>query len=127
MIGFAAQRDAALVGKGFNALTGDTVRHDSGRKRWAYGVFGSYVEVAYPATHRVNTPIYIEQKLGTLVSTAPEVEEKDKLAEFGAALFLSHIGDRRVSILGLLERFKTTKISISVFIDMLPPLRVRTY
>lgn len=38
MIGFVAQREAALAGEGFNALTGETVRHDSGMKRWARGL-----------------------------------------------------------------------------------------
>lgn len=38
MLGFAAQKDAALNGEGFDAITGRTIRHDSGLKRWARGL-----------------------------------------------------------------------------------------
>lgn len=69
----------------------------------------------------------MKQNLATLVSTTPEGEEKDKLTELGGDLFGSHIQYKRVSVLDLLERFKTNKLSVGGFIDMLPPLRVRTY
>jgi len=42
MLGFTAQRDAALPGEGFNAITGETVRHDSGMKRWIRGLKKSF-------------------------------------------------------------------------------------
>jgi len=38
MIGFRAQKDAVMDGEGFNALTGETTRHDSGIRRWVRGL-----------------------------------------------------------------------------------------
>jgi len=61
------------------------------------------------------------------VSVTPEGREREMLSELGASLFESQIREKRVSVLDLLERFKTANLSISTFIDMLPPIRVRTY
>ena len=61
------------------------------------------------------------------MSVTPEGEERNELAELGGALFESQIRYKRVSVLDLLERYRTTKLTVGAFIDMLPPLRVRTY
>lgn len=61
------------------------------------------------------------------MSVTPEGEEKDKLDELVGALFESHIRVKRVSVLDLLEKYRTTDLCVGAFIDMLPPLRVRTY
>jgi hypothetical protein len=42
MIGFTAQKDAILPGEGFNAVTGETLRHDHGIKRWSRGLRKSF-------------------------------------------------------------------------------------
>jgi cytochrome P450/NADPH-cytochrome P450 reductase len=82
----------------------------------AIEIFGSYVELAQPATKR---------NILTLAGAAQDQATKKKFQSFVAEY--SEIVAKRLSVLDLLESNPSIALSISSFLRMLPPMRVRQY
>ncbi|KAJ4303024.1 hypothetical protein N0V90_001915 [Kalmusia sp. IMI 367209] len=86
----------------------------------AADIFGSYVELAQPATKR---------NLFTLIDHTPDMATKGKLQSLASndEHYTSEIVTKRLSVLDLLESNPSIVLPISSFLSMLPPLRVRQY
>ncbi|BCS21718.1 bifunctional cytochrome P450/NADPH--P450 reductase [Aspergillus puulaauensis] len=85
----------------------------------AVDVFGSYVELAQPATKR---------NILSLIDAANEPVTKAKLDTLLAdGYYASEVLANRISVLDLLESNPDIDLAISDFLRMLPPMRVRQY
>jgi cytochrome P450/NADPH-cytochrome P450 reductase len=84
----------------------------------AIDVFGSYVELAQPASKR---------NILALVDATRDEETRQELSRLADAAFTEEITTKRVSVLDLLERFPTVQLPLGVFLKMQPPMRVRQY
>ncbi|PVH71915.1 hypothetical protein DL98DRAFT_612749 [Cadophora sp. DSE1049] len=84
----------------------------------ASDLLGSYVELTRPAT-----PGDVK-KLAELASSEPT---QSYLLDLAISLMTPEGRYSRASILDLLEKFKDINLSIGSFLEMLPPLRARTY
>ncbi|KAH9209775.1 cytochrome P450 [Leptodontidium sp. 2 PMI_412] len=84
----------------------------------ASDLLGSYVELTQPAT-----PGDVK-KLAALASS--ESTQRD-LSDLAISLMTPEGRYKRASILDLLEKFKDINLSLGSFLEMLPPLRARTY
>jgi cytochrome P450/NADPH-cytochrome P450 reductase len=82
----------------------------------AYDVLSAYVELAQPATKR---------NILTLVEAAQDQETKENLQHLATEGYTSDIGDRKVSILDLLEKYPSIDLPFGTFLSLLPPMRVR--
>ena len=85
----------------------------------AVDVFGSYVELAQPATKR---------NILTLADVAQDQATKEKFRSLAADdHYASEIVAKRLSVLDLLDSNLSIALPISSFLRMLPPMRVRQY
>ncbi|OAK94348.1 cytochrome P450 [Phaeosphaeriaceae sp. SRC1lsM3a] len=84
----------------------------------AIDVFGSYVELAQPASKR---------NILALVDATRDEETREELSRLADAAFTEEITAKRVSVLDLLERFPSVQLPLGVFLKMQPPMRVRQY
>ena len=85
----------------------------------AVDIFGSYVELAQPATKR---------NILTLADVAQDQATKEKFQSLAADdHYASEIVAKRLSVLDLLESNPSIALPISSFLRMLPPMRVRQY
>lgn len=85
----------------------------------AVDVFGSYVELAQPATKR---------NILTLAEASNDHSVKDLIRSLASdELYAAEIVAKRVSVLDLLERYPDSTLPISKFLHMLPPMRLRQY
>ena len=85
----------------------------------AVEVFGSYVELAQPATKR---------NIIALAQVSKNDATKETLNSLASdEFYAAEIVAKRVSMLDLLERHPDSTVSISQFLHMLPPIRLRQY
>ena len=112
---FHLSRDAHLTISGYNVITlPENVSIPAAE------LFGSYVELAQPATKR---------NILSLAEEAQDGATKEKLTLLATddLSYVSEIIGRRMSVLDLLEANPNVSLPISSFLKMLPPLRVRQY
>ncbi|KAH8722787.1 cytochrome P450 [Phaeosphaeriaceae sp. PMI808] len=81
-------------------------------------LFGAYVELSQPATPR---------NIRVLASITSDAQTKQTLLKLANDDFPTKVRDRRLSVLDLLSDFESVPLSVEAFIEMLPPLRPRTY
>lgn len=81
-------------------------------------LLGAYVELAQPATRR---------NLQSLLEATTDEQTKSALSKLAGDDFSSEISSKRVSVLDLLERFSSISLPLAVYLEMLPPMRVRQY
>ncbi|KAK6222971.1 bifunctional P-450:NADPH-P450 reductase [Colletotrichum tabaci] len=84
----------------------------------AFDVLGAYVELAQPATKR---------NVLSLKEATKDAETIEKLEKLAGEKYHEEITQKRMTVLGLLERFPSIELSIGAFLAMLPPMRVRQY
>ncbi|KAF2019092.1 cytochrome P450 [Aaosphaeria arxii CBS 175.79] len=84
----------------------------------ATDVFGAYIELAQPASKR---------NILALIDATSDDKEKKELTRLSDTDFTTEITEKRVSVLDLLERFRTITLPIGAFLQMQPPMRVRQY
>lgn len=82
----------------------------------AFDVLGAYVELAQPATKR---------NVLSLKEATKDAETIEKLEKLAGEKYHEEITQKRMTVLGLLERFPSIELSIGAFLAMLPPMRVR--
>lgn len=85
----------------------------------AVEVFGSYVELAQPATKR-NIFTLLENSTNDITKDLLQSLTKDET-------YAVEIVANRTSVLDLLERHPEVTLQISTFLQMLPPMRLRQY
>ncbi|KAF2179588.1 cytochrome P450 [Zopfia rhizophila CBS 207.26] len=81
-------------------------------------LFGAYVELSQPATPR---------NIRVLAATASDEQTKQALLKLANETFATEVRDKRLSVLDLLERYDSVRLPVEAFLEMLPPLRPRTY
>lgn len=82
-------------------------------------LFGSWLELSRPAGRRH------VQALAEACTCPPEKAELEKLAADG--VYEQQVLERRVSVLDLLERYRSIELPLSAFLQMLTPLSPRQY
>lgn len=63
--------------------------------------------------------------MNTLIEHATEEAVKKELARLANEAYAEEISAKRVSVLDLLERYNAIQLPISIFLSMMPPMRVR--
>ncbi|KAH6988168.1 cytochrome P450 [Ilyonectria sp. MPI-CAGE-AT-0026] len=81
-------------------------------------VLNSYVELNQPATKR---------NIQGLYELAKEDALKQKIKQFGIDGYDTEVKSKRLSVLDIVERFPDLPIPLSLFLQILPPMRVRQY
>ncbi|MFN8673903.1 MAG: cytochrome P450 [Candidatus Sericytochromatia bacterium] len=83
-----------------------------------FEILASYVELSQPATRK---------NLELLLENVEDEKEKDELYNLATDSYLENILQKRISILDLLEKYRSCKISFSLFLELLPPMKTRQY
>ncbi|KAJ0160697.1 putative bifunctional reductase [Colletotrichum tanaceti] len=109
---FRLARDACLTISGGDKRTPLPVNQTVS----AFDVLGAYVELAQPATKR--NVLFLRE-------AANDAEAIEKLEKLAGEEYHEEITQKRMTVLGLLERFPSIELSIGAFLAMLPPMRVR--
>ncbi|KAM6536066.1 hypothetical protein FALCPG4_005587 [Fusarium falciforme] len=84
----------------------------------ALDVLSSYVELSQPATKR---------NLLAIAEAAPDEETKAALTSLSEERYVEEVGNKRVSVLEILERYPSVDLPIGDFLQMLPSIRIRQY
>ncbi|WAO87403.1 Bifunctional cytochrome P450/NADPH--P450 reductase [Fusarium falciforme] len=84
----------------------------------ALDVLSSYVELSQPATKR---------NLLAIAEAAPDEETKAALTSLSEETYVEEVGNKRVSVLEILERYPSVDLPIGDFLQMLPSIRIRQY
>ncbi|KAJ4132349.1 hypothetical protein NW754_015164 [Fusarium falciforme] len=84
----------------------------------AQDVLSSYVELSQPATKR---------NLLAIAEAAPDEETKAALTSLSEETYVEEVGNKRVSVLEILERYPSVDLPIGDFLQMLPSIRIRQY
>ncbi|KAF4120958.1 cytochrome P450 / NADPH-cytochrome P450 reductase [Geosmithia morbida] len=84
----------------------------------AFDIFGSYVELAQPATKR---------NILALAASTEDEADKAMLKDLADASYEKEILEKRMSVLDLLETYPSAKLSLGSFLAMLPRMRIRQY
>jgi cytochrome P450/NADPH-cytochrome P450 reductase len=108
---FRLPGDAVLTIEGDNQASLPTRQPAS-----AWDILSAYLELSQPAT---------ERHILALAQFTTDSETKQKLDQLAGAVFHDQITKNRVSVLDLLERFDKVELPLSVFLRMLPPMRIR--
>ena len=82
-------------------------------------ILTNYVELSQPATKK--QVLYLAEQC----PCPPEKYALLKLAE--PEVYKSEVLEKRLSVLDLLERYRSCMITIGVFLEMLPPMKARQY
>ncbi|TQN65714.1 Bifunctional cytochrome P450/NADPH--P450 [Colletotrichum shisoi] len=84
----------------------------------AFDVLGADVELGQPATKR---------DVLSLKEATQDAETMETLEKLAGEKYHEEITQKRMTVLGLLERFPSIELSIGSFLAMLPPMCVRQY
>ncbi|GME52295.1 hypothetical protein Trco_000025 [Neofusicoccum parvum] len=84
----------------------------------AFELLSSYFELGQPASPR---------DIRVLAAATTHEKTKAALEELATTRFKEDIRDKRVSVLDLLEKYLAIALPFGAFLNMLPPLRLRTY
>ncbi|KAI3395136.1 hypothetical protein diail_1751 [Diaporthe ilicicola] len=84
----------------------------------ASDVLGAYVELAQPATKR---------SIAALAEATKDEETKAALKLLGGENYLTEVNAKRLSVLDLLEKYRSIELPFATFLSLLPPMRVRQY
>jgi len=79
-------------------------------------VIESFVELSHPASKKA---------ISALVDVTKNEQVKNKLQQMGSELYSSEIETKHTSVLGLLETFPDIDLSLTAFLALLPPLKLR--
>ncbi|KAI1337358.1 hypothetical protein F5Y15DRAFT_391153 [Xylariaceae sp. FL0016] len=80
-------------------------------------ILGAYVELAQPATKR---------NILMLAEVAKDDNERNDLRKY-ANTDHHEVSNKRISVIDLLEKYKSVDLPLGTYLAMLPPMRVRQY
>lgn len=83
----------------------------------ASDILGAYVELSQPATKR---------SISALVEATKDEETRGKIQHLAGEGF-TEVLSKRMSVLDILEQYPAVELPFSIFLSLLPPLRVRQY